>query len=214
MTPIFIIDVWSDVICPFCYMAQRQLEMALAQFEHRDDVAIVHHAFELDPTTPQDADNDVRTMVAAKYGRTLADVDAMHDEMTRRANALGIDWHLDAARVTNSRLAHRLIALAGDQGRQGAMVERLFTAYFHEGALISDIDTLETLALDVGVTGASKLVDSEAFLDQVVADEEQARRLGITGVPAMIFNNQLMVRGARGADTVLQALEEAWQTSF
>jgi predicted DsbA family dithiol-disulfide isomerase len=210
MNETFVIDLWSDVVCPFCYLGTRQLDAALQQFEHRDDVEIRHRAFELDPHARASYDRPLAELVAAKYAIPVAQVHTMHDRLLSNAGALGMTWSLDTAQPTNTFDAHRVIALASSQGLGGAMSERLFRAYFSEGELISDHHRLSELAREVGVSGADDLWEGDALSDVVRADEAAAQELGVTGVPCFLVDSKFMVSGAQGAEQILDVLKRAW----
>ncbi len=210
MSTPFTIDIWSDVVCPFCYLGERQLAQALTEFEHADEVVIAHHAFELDPHARLSYDRPLAELVARKYDMPVERAEGLHHRLESEAAALGMTWSMASAQPTNTFDAHRLIALATTQGRGAAMVERLFAAYFVEGRLVSDHDTLVELASDVGVTGAREMLDSADFTDDVRADEEDAMELGISGVPSMVLDRKFMISGARGAEEILSGLRRAW----
>ena len=206
----FFIDVWSDVVCPFCYLGSRQLAAALAEFEHADKVVIRHRAFELDRNARASYDRSLAELVAKKYAMPVERVDDMHAKLCEQARSFGMEWHLDIAQATNTFSAHRLIALATSQGLGHPMSERLFQAYFSEGKLVSDPAVLNALAIEVGVTGCEQLWLSEDFVDEVRADEQAATELGISGVPSLLIDEKFMVVGAQGADHILNVLLRAW----
>jgi predicted DsbA family dithiol-disulfide isomerase len=149
------IDVWSDVVCPFCYLGSRQLELALADFAHADAVVVNHHAFELDAHARSDYDVSLAELVARKYGISVERSHELHANLTAQAKSLGVAMSFDLAKPTNTFDAHRLIALSATQGKSDVMSERLFRAYFGEGLLVSDHDQLNTLAEEVGVLDAA-----------------------------------------------------------
>jgi predicted DsbA family dithiol-disulfide isomerase len=211
MSETLVIDVWSDVVCPFCYLGSRQLDAALEQFEHRDEVVVRHRAFELDPTTPRTLNQSLEELVAQKYQIPVERSRAMHRQMEEQARGFDMEWSFANAKATNSFDAHRLIALAESQGRGEAMSQRLFQAYFSDGLLISDHDVLNELAREVGVTEAESLWTSDAYTSEVRRDEGEASELGISGVPAMVMDNAFMVLGAEGTDKILETLRRAWQ---
>ncbi|MGA2969234.1 MAG: DsbA family oxidoreductase [Acidimicrobiales bacterium] len=210
MTKTFFVDVWSDVVCPFCYLGARQLTNALDGFEHRDDVTLRHRAFELDPHAPRDSGQTLDERLAMKYAMPIERARSLNEKLESDAAAMGMTWSMKLARPTNTFDAHRLIALASTQGLGGAMSERLFRAYFSEGQLLGDTDTLNALATDVGVGDADKLWQSDDLADDVRADEDQANELGITGVPTMLFDDKFMVVGAQGSERILDVLTRAW----
>jgi predicted DsbA family dithiol-disulfide isomerase len=211
MSETLVIDVWSDVVCPFCYLGSRQLEAAIEQFEHRDDVVVRHRAFELDPTTPLTINQPLEELVAQKYHIPVERSRAMHRQMEEQARSFGMEWSFASAKAANSFDAHRLIALADSQGLGESMSQRLFKAYFSDGLLISDHEVLNALAEEVGVDGAASLWSSDASTAQVRSDEAAAAELGISGVPAMLMDSKFMVLGAQGTEKILETLRRAWQ---
>jgi len=210
MTETFFVDVWSDVVCPFCYLGTRQLSAALEKFEHRDDVILRHRAFELDPHAPTTYGVSLDELLAAKYSMPIERAQSLHEKLEGDASALGMTWSMKQAQPSNTLDAHRLIALATAQGRGDAMSERLFHAYFSEGQLLSDHATLETLGAEAGVSDVATLWDGDAFSDDVSDDENMAHELGITGVPTLLLDNKFMVVGAQGSDRILDVLTRAW----
>lgn len=207
---VFFIDLWSDVICPFCYLGTRQLTAALEQFSQRERVVIRRHAFELDPGAAATATTALAEGLAAKYDLTLEQVHSLNHRLEGEAKALGMDWSLDRARPCSTFDAHRLIALADTQRLAEAMSERLFHAYFCEGAVVAERDTLDALAREVGVSGSDQLWRGDEFAEQVRDDEDAARELGITGVPSLVLDGKFMVVGAQGAPHFLEVLNRAW----
>ncbi len=211
MSGSFVIDVWSDVVCPFCYLGSRQLAAALETFEHRDEVVLRHRAFELDPATPAVLGRPLVELVAQKYQIPVERSRELHHRLEVQAAAFDMTWSFADAQAANSFDAHRLIALSSTQGRGDAMTQRLFSGYFSEGLLISDHEVLNALAHEVGVEGASDLWTSDAFAEKVRADEAEALERGITGVPAMMMDHKFMVLGAQGTDKIADVLRRAWQ---
>ena len=205
-----VIDIWSDVVCPFCYLGTRQLAEALERFEHRGHVVLRHRAFELDPRAQLAHDRPLAELVASKYAIPVSQVHAMHERMARDAQALGMTWSLDSAQPTNTFDAHRVIALASSQGLGDEASERLFRAYFSEGELVSDHVRLNDLAREIGVSDTDSLWESAAFADEVRSDEAEARELSITGVPSMLMDSKFMVTGAQGSEQILDVLRRAW----
>jgi predicted DsbA family dithiol-disulfide isomerase len=210
MDETFVIDVWSDVVCPFCYLGKRQLSTALEQFEHRDNVVLRHRAFELDPHAPTDYNLTLDELLAQKYGMPIERAQSLNAKMQNDAAALGMQWAMSDARPTNTFDAHRLIALAETQGLGDAMNERLFRAYFSEGQLLSDRDTLSALGNEVGVRDIDELWQSDGFTSDVRDDEMQAQELGISGVPTLLLDEKFMIVGAQGSEQILHVLTRAW----
>ena len=210
MSDPFFIDLWSDVVCPFCYLGARQLQLALDRFENVGDVVIRHRAFELDPKAPTDYDLSLPELLAKKYSMPIERAKALNDRLEGEASVLGMTWSMKDARPTNTFDAHRVIALSVTQELDQVMSERLFRAYFCEGQLVSDRVVLTAPANEVGVVGVEELWSSDAFSSAVRADEDDARELGITGVPSLLLDEKFMVVGAQGADQILDVLQRAW----
>ncbi len=204
------IDVWSDVICPYCAIGHAHLERALERFEHSSEVVLAHRAFELDPRAPLSYDRSLDELVARKYSLEINQAGRAHARLESEALRLGLEWNLGVARPGNTFDAHRLLVLAADQGRGQALLQRLFRAYFTEGALLSDRATLENLATDVGVAGCSEWLSGEAGSSEVRSDESDALELGLSGVPAFLIDGRFLVLGAQPIDHIVQTLERAW----
>lgn len=208
------IDVWSDIACPWCYVGKRRLEAALERFAHRDAVTVVWRSFELDPSAPRElpADLPFAARLARKYGSSVADAERMIARMTDTAAADGLDLHFERVRPGNTFDAHRLLHLAHERGLQGALKERLFRAYLSDGELIGDPDTLVRLAVEVGLSEpeARSVLAGDAHASEVRADETEARRLGIRGVPFFMFAGRHAVSGAHPPEALLAALNAAW----
>ncbi|HUS17478.1 MAG TPA: DsbA family oxidoreductase [Chloroflexia bacterium] len=206
------VEIWSDVVCPWCYIGKRRFEAALARFEHRGQVKVVWRSFQLDPRAPKGGDTSLDEMLARKYGMSVQQAAATNARVTSLAASEGLDYHLHTARYSTTFDAHRLIHLAARQDRQGEMEERLMHAYFTEGAAVDDHDTLMHMAADVGIpTGEARAVlVSDAFADDVRADEQRAHEFGIQGVPFFAIDEKYGLSGAQPAETLQAALERAW----
>ncbi|WP_342779321.1 DsbA family oxidoreductase [Nonomuraea turkmeniaca] len=205
------IDIWSDVVCPWCYIGKRRLESALARFEHADEVDVHWHSFQLDPSHPKGHREPVFDTLAKKVGAPPAQVRQMTGQVTELAAAEGLTYALDRAISVNTIDAHRVSHLAAKHGLGGQMHERLLGAHLGEGEIVDDPDTLVRLAAEVGVPEdeTRKVLASDAYADAVQADIREARGLGITGVPFFVLNRAYGVSGAQPADTFLSALRTA-----
>ena len=173
------VDIWSDIVCPWCYVGKRRFEAALAQFPHHDAVAVTWRAFELDPSAPRLADPSVSLAqgLARKYGMPLPQADGMLVKMTETAAAEGLDFHFEKARRGNTFDAHRVLHLAGERGVQDAVKERLMRGYFTEGAAVSDPEVLATLGAEAGLDAdeVRTVLAAETYAAEVRADEGTAR---------------------------------------
>ena len=207
------VEIWSDVVCPWCYVGKRRFEHALEQFAHRDQVELTWRSFQLDPSAPPERAHSSAEHLAAKYGMSVEQAQETNAQMTELAAGEGLEYHLDRTRGGNSFDAHRLIHLAAAHGRQDEMKERLMRAYFTEGEPLGDTDILVRLAADVGVDEqqARAALEGEAYADAVHADEELAARIGIRGVPFFVLDRRYGVSGAQPAELLLQALDQAWE---
>lgn len=206
------VEVWSDVVCPWCCIGREHLALALAQFEHADDVDVLWRSFELDPGAPPVRTETLAEQLGAKYGVGPDEVASMFDDVTERAAQLGLDFRFDIARSGNTFDAHRLLHLARASGRQDALKGRLLRAYFSEGEAIGDHDTLVRLAEEAGLDGteARAVLDGDRFADDVRADEAEARSLQVGGVPFFVIDRRYAVAGAQPPDQLLGALRRAW----
>ncbi|HEX3706694.1 MAG TPA: DsbA family oxidoreductase [Mycobacteriales bacterium] len=204
------IDIWSDVICPWCYLGRQYLHRALESYD--GEVEVVHHAFELDPSSPRDETPLTVKRLATKYGMSPAQALAAQTQMTARAAEAGLTFNLDGQRSGNTRDAHRLVQLARQRGVQDAMLDRLYRAYFTDGRSIFETDSLAALADEVEGMDADEVaatLRTGAFDEQVLADEEQAYTLGVTGVPFFVIDRRFGMSGAQPPEVLVRALEHA-----
>ena len=206
------IEVWSDVVCPWCYIGKRRLETALARFPHRDQVEVVWRSFQLDPGTPEDETHATLPALAAKYGRPVEDVRAMMRHVEETAAGEGLHYDLASGTSGNTLPAHEVLHLAAERELQGAVKERLLHAHFEEGRSVFDVDSLAALAGEAGLDEAevrAALADHR-YRPAVLDDIRTARELGATGVPFFVVDRRYGAAGAQPADLLLQVLEQAW----
>lgn len=209
------VEIWSDVVCPWCYIGKRRFEEALGRFEHHDEVEVTWRSFELDPTAPAVREGDNVERLARKYGMSLADAQAAQDRVVRVAGDEGLRFDFSIAKGGNTFDAHRLIHLAGERGgpaAQDAMKERLLRAYFVEGEAIGDHEVLMRLAREQGLDGdvVRAVLDGDGYAEAVRADEREARSLGVSGVPFFVVDRAYGVSGAQPPDVLLEMLTTAW----
>ncbi len=206
------VEIWSDVVCPWCYIGKRRFEAAMARFEHRDEVTVMWRSFELDPDAARDVPGSAAERLAGKYGMSLERALQLHAEMEERAAAEGLEYHLDQSKGGNTFDAHRMIHLAATYGHQADAQERLMRAYFTEGESLGVWDTLVRLMEEIGVDGeeARETLRLDKFAEDVREDEALAQQLGIQGVPFFVFDRRYGLSGAQPADVMLTALERAW----
>ena len=206
------IEVWADVVCPWCYVGKRRLQAAVAERGIADDVDIVHRAFQLDPTASTTTEPTVDHL-AAKYGVTREQALDMMSDVTEVAAAEGLDYHLDRTRTGNTRNAHRLALWTQDQDPVLAqrLLEAMYSAYFEQGRGVFSTDDLVALAAEVGLDAdaAREMLAGTAYLDQVVQDQVLARTFGANGVPFFVIDRAYGVSGAQPLEVFLDAIDQA-----
>ena len=209
------VEIWSDVVCPWCYIGKRRFEQALASFPHRDEVEVVWRSFELDATAPAERTEGTAAHLAAKYALSADKAQEMLDSMTATAAKDGLDFRFDVMRGGNTFDAHRLLHLAGERGVQDAVKERLLRATFTEGEPVADHKVLVRLAAEAGLDAdeAREVLQSGDYADEVRADQRDAQRFGITGVPFFVIDRTYGVSGAQPAEALRQVLDKAWEDS-
>ena len=209
------VEVWSDVVCPWCYIGKRKLETALSRFAHADQVEVVWRSFQLDPSIPEGHTEPTLPALAAKYGSTVEQMAGQMKRVEDIAAGEGLEYHLAEGVSGNTLRAHELLHLAAERGLGGAMKERLLHAHFEERRSVFDVDSLAALAVEVGLDEAevrAALADRR-FLPAVREDIDTARALGATGVPFFVVDRAYGAAGAQPAETLLQLLERAWSDS-
>ena len=207
------IDIWSDVVCPWCYLGKRRIERALEDFEHRGEESIAHRSFQLDPSKPRHVTTSRRQMLMAKYHLAEDQVRAMDEKMERTAAADGLTYRLAEEGLTGNTFdAHRVLHLAKARGRENDVLDRLYRAYFSEQRSLFDTNSLVTLADEAGLDAdeARRVLEGDAYAQEVAADLSEARMLGISGVPFFVIDDRYGVSGAQPVAVFRQALAHAW----
>jgi predicted DsbA family dithiol-disulfide isomerase len=206
------VDIWSDVICPWCYVGKARFEKALDSFAHRDEVEVVYHSFELDPSSPRGQRESNLAMLSKKFGKSPAEALALDDQVGSLARAEGLGF--DSGRpVGNTFDVHRVLHLGLDRGVQHALLGAVNEAYFAQARDVFDRDVLTEVAAGAGLDAdeVGKVLDGEAYADEVRQDELQARQIGIGGVPFFVFDMALGASGAQPAELFASALSQAWE---
>lgn len=206
------IEIWSDVVCPWCYIGKRHLEQAIAGFEHRDDVEIEYRSFELDPSAPQVPVETTAEALAKKFGTDVAGVHALMARAEGPAAAAGLEFHHAGAPHARTVDAHRLLHLAKSAGVQGELKEALLAAYFGRGESMGDHAVLRRIAVETGLDPArvDALLASDEYADAVDADIAQARAYGAGGVPFYVVDQKYGLSGAQPTEVFAQVLQRAW----
>jgi predicted DsbA family dithiol-disulfide isomerase len=206
------VEIWSDVVCPWCYLGKRRFEQALASFEHRDKVQVTYRSFQLDPAAPAGITSPTVEMLAQKYSMNAAQAEQAQRQMEERAAADGLTFRMSGLRSGNTRDAHRLLQLAKASGQQEQLMERLQRAYFTEQDSIFDHGSLSRLAAEAGLDrdAVARVLDSDQYADHVDTDQAMARSLGATGVPLFVIDRRYGISGAQPPQTITSVLERAW----
>ncbi len=206
------IEIWSDIMCPFCYLGKGRLEQALAAFPGKAEVEITWKSFQLNPDMPNEPGITLEQYLVDRKGWSPDRIRAGHERIARAGAELGLHYDFDRAVVANSLDAHRLIQAAKAEGKGDVMEDRLFRAYFGEGKSIADHGVLAALAVDAGLDAEKAravLADPQAYAAEVQADLREAAQLGVTGVPFFVFNRKFAVSGAQDSEVFAQALAQA-----
>ena len=207
------VEIWSDVVCPWCYIGKRRFEQALAAFPHADEVEVTYRSFELDPAAPAQRTGTHDEHLARKYGMTVERAHQLNEQMTQTAAGEGLEFHFERIRGGNTFDAHRLLHHAAAEGKQLELKERLLLATFTEGEPIADRAALARLAKEIGIDDADEVLASDRYSDNVRADEQQAAAYGISGVPFFVVDGKYGVSGAQPADLLLEVLDRAYGDS-
>lgn len=212
------IEIWSDVVCPWCFVGKRRLETALAGFAHADEVEVVYRSFELDPTAPQYGHELSTGVIARKYGRSEDEMRQMQQQLSDLAAEEGLAFRLFDTVHTRTVDAHRLLHLAletGGPALQGTLKEALLSAYFEQARNIGDHDVLTEVAVAAGLDEerVRAVLASEEYAGEVAADVDQARAFGATGVPFFVVDRKYGISGAQPAEVFSQVLDQAWTES-
>ncbi|ASV66672.1 DsbA family oxidoreductase [Cytobacillus kochii] len=202
------VEIWSDIACPFCYIGKRKFEHALDGFNQKDEVEVVYKSFQLDPNAPQNTTETMNQMLAKKYGQSVEQVEQMQKQVTVQANEVGLDYHLNDAKMTNTLDAHRLIHLAKEKGKMSEMKEQLLKSYFVEGKHVGEIESLVEIAAAVGLDKeeVTSVLASDQYKKEVEADMQEGVQLGVQGVPFFVFNRKYAVSGAQPSNVFSEVL--------
>jgi predicted DsbA family dithiol-disulfide isomerase len=209
------VEIWSDVVCPWCYLGKKQFEQALADFAHRDEVEVVYRSFELDPSAPVGTTRPTVEVLSAKYGMTPDQARDAQRQMEQRAAVLGLTFRMADLQSGSTRDAHRLLQLAKARGRQAELAERLHRAYFTDQASIFDHESLAGFAAEAGLDrgeALSVLAGGDYELE-VDTDEQMAQAIGVTGVPFFVIDRRYAFSGAQPPGPIAQVLDQAWADS-
>lgn len=209
------VEVWSDVVCPFCYIGKRHYEIALQDFPHKDEIELEFKSFQLDPDFVQNPDEklDLAEALAKKYGRSVEEMKAMQNQIVATAKNVGLNYDFDKAVRFNTFNAHRVAKMAEEKGIGNEMEEALFKAYFEEGKDLGNTETLTQLAMEVGLSKeeVEKALTDDDYAFMVNRELREATQLGISSVPFFVFDRKYAVQGAQPPQAFAQTLEAAYK---
>lgn len=204
------IEIWSDYVCPFCYIGKRRLEQALSDFP--GEVEIIYKAFQLDPEAKTEDNLSINEVLAKKYRVSIEKAKDMNKNVASQAKLVGLNFNYENMKYPNTFMAHRLVHYASTKGLDKNLSERLFKAHFIENLNIGLKETLVKLAQDIGLDGAFEILASNQFSEEVKFDINEARDIQIQGVPFFVFNRKYAISGAQPLkvfqDTIKKVYEE------
>ncbi len=207
------IEIWSDFACPFCYIGKTRFEEALNKFEHKNEVEVIYKAYQLNPYAPKEMEGSAYEAFAKGHNMTPAQAKERFKMFEQNAKSVGLTYNYDIIQMTNTFDAHRLAKYANTKGLEEKLTTRLMKAYFTDGLNLSDIDTLTKLAKEVGLDEkkSKELLLTDQYKDEVNAQIDEARKVGVQGVPFFVINRKYGVSGAQQTDYFYQALNQIWQ---
>ncbi|HEY6503152.1 MAG TPA: DsbA family oxidoreductase [Chitinophagaceae bacterium] len=206
------VEIWSDVMCPFCYIGKRRFENALTQFPQKQEIEVIWKSFQLNPDMKTEPGKSINQYLSETKGWSLEQARQANEYVTNMAKEVGLSYDMNKAVVANSFDAHRLIQFAKANDKGDAMEEQLFKAYFTEGKNTADHNTLIQLAAEIGLDkdAAEKVLKSNEYEDAVEQDIYESQQIGVRGVPFFVLNDRYAVSGAQATETFLGALNKAW----
>ncbi|RLL42071.1 DsbA family oxidoreductase [Oceanobacillus piezotolerans] len=207
------IEVWSDFVCPFCYIGKRRLEHAMEKFSHRDNIVLEYKSYQLDPTAKHIPGKDFYQTFSELKGLPLNQVKAMNGQVGEQAAAIGLTYNFDTMKYANTFDAHRAAKFAETKGKGKEITERFLYAYFTESKLMSDHDTLAELAEEVGLDKeeVKEVMESNRYAKEVREDINVAHQIGVRGVPFFVFNEKYAVSGAQPEEVFHEVLNKVWE---
>ena len=210
------IEVWSDIMCPFCYIGKRRYELALKDLPFADQVELEWKSYQLSPDLKTDLSTNVYAYLAKHRQMPIEQAKAVSDQITASAATVGLTYDFDKAVVANTFRAHEFAHFAKQHGKQDAAEERLFKAYFTEGKNVDDVAVLKALATEIGLDGQAleKALNDRTYEDAVREDVYEAQQVGVRGVPFFVYNRKYGISGAQDESVFRQTMEKAfdeWQ---
>jgi protein disulfide-isomerase len=206
------VEIWSDVMCPFCYIGKRKFESALNSFSQKDSIEVVWHSFQLNPNLRNEQGKDAYTYLAEIKGQTLEWSVKVHNSVAQSAKSMGLEYNFEKSKIASTFDAHRVIQLAKKYNLTDEVEERFFKAYFTDGELISDHETLIRLATAAGLLKdeVTDVLQTNKYAEDVRKDGAEARQLGANGVPFFVMDRKYAVSGAQDTSVFAEILQKAF----
>ena len=206
------IEIWSDIMCPFCYIGKRKFEAALSQFEGKDDIEIIWKSYQLSPDMVTDSSKNINQYLSEHKGISIQEAERMNAYVTNMAAKEGLTYNFDKTVVANSFKAHQFAHFAKQYGKQDEAEEKLFQAYFTDGKNMDDDAVLIQLGAELGLdtTALKSALEDSMYAEEVLADIKEAEEIGVRGVPFFVFDRKYAVSGAQDSKVFLQTLEQAY----
>lgn len=210
------IEIWSDVVYPFCYIGKRKLDKALEQFEHKENVETVFRSFQLSPDAKKNTGMDIHQLIASSYGTSYEKAKQMNTQVAMQAKEVGLDYHFDTLIPTNSYDALRLSYFAKDKGKMAHMIERIMKAYHVDSLDIGDHATLAHLAKEIGLDEkeALEVLSDNRYGGSIANDRQKGMKKNIRSVPFFIINDKYTLTGAQSSEAFLELLQQAWNEEY
>lgn len=206
------VEIWSDVMCPFCYIGKKRFDTALEKFPHKDEVEVEWKSYQLNPHLTTQSDKNINEYLAEHKGISIEEARSLNEHVTAMAAEVGLTYKMDEAVVANSFMAHRMTHFAKTKGKQSELEELLFKSYFTEGKNIDDLDTLLQLGEEIGLdkNELKSILEGNQFAEDVQKDIYEAHQVGLKGVPFFVYNNQYGISGAQPKELFEQTLQQAY----
>jgi predicted DsbA family dithiol-disulfide isomerase len=205
------IEIWSDFVCPYCYLGEKKLEKALETLENKENIEIIFRSFQVNPNEVKHERGGYYNFISKKYGVPYESAKSRMDDLKNEAAKVGLNYRYDIMIRNNTSLAHQAAKFAKHEGKEKILVDRLFKGYFEEGADLGNLETLLSLAGEVGINTSEleKVLKDNYYLSEVAKDQMEASSIGITGVPFFIINDKVAVSGAQSIEHFKGALKKA-----
>ncbi len=207
------IEIWSDVMCPFCYIGKKHLEQALEQIPYQDKIQVEWKSFQLNPDLSKTETMSMEEYLVNSKGISNEQVEAMNNQLTEMGKTVGINFDLQNSKIINTGDAHRLIHFAHSKGKAAEAEERLFKAYCTEGKNVADYEVLAELGEEIGLnkTEVTEMLNSDAYVFEVASDVLDARNIGVASVPFFVLDRKYSISGAQPVEYFISALTQAYE---